>query len=57
MSAAGAPGVKTVAHGDPTRSFSLPLSPPRPTHGAHTTHTALPVYLYPGVDIPAIAFW
>ena len=27
------------------------------THGAHTTHTAPPVYLYPWVDIPAIAFW
>ena len=23
------------------------------THGAHTTHTAQPVYLYPWVDIPA----
>ena len=27
------------------------------THGAHTPHTAPPVYLYPWVDIPAIAFW
>ena len=27
------------------------------THSAHTTHTPLPVYLYPCVDIPAIAFW
>ena len=27
------------------------------THSAHTTHTAPPVYLYPWVDIPAIAFW
>ena len=27
------------------------------THGAHTKHTAPPVYLYPWVDIPAIAFW
>ena len=30
---------------------------PTLTHGAHTTHTAPPVYLYPWVDIPAIAFW
>ena len=27
------------------------------THSAHATHTASPVYLYPWVDIPAIAFW
>ena len=27
------------------------------THDAHTTHTAPPVYVYPWVDIPAIAFW
>ena len=27
------------------------------THGAHTTHTAPPVYLYFWVDIPAVAFW
>ena len=48
-----------VAKGGPTRSSRLPLSPPRPTHihTARTTHTAPPVYLYPWVDIPAIAFW
>ena len=36
--ATGAPGVRTVAEGEPTRSSRLPLSPPGPTH-VHTART------------------
>ena len=49
-----------AARGVPTRSSRLPPLSARTythTHGAHTTHTAPPVYLYPWVDIPAFAFW
>ena len=52
--------MKTVARGVTTRFPRLPLLPPQKPHTytqrAHNTHSP-PVYLYPWVDIPAIAFW